>query len=164
MTPSTTLCQQYEQPRRSPFGNGLTLGRYVVAAACDTLPQEVHRDGHIVCHGYAVGFGEWMFFPAIEPAVAFGRAARMSLDCHGWGVYEAAQERCYCERHHQDEVVLLILISKEFDQDAEVDQMKRFVQSVKEHPWSSHWLPPTGYITDYNRGNPIKTTRRSLPL
>src|SRR2546429_9030727 len=76
MTPLKPLCEQYEHGRRSPFGNGLTLGRYLAAVKADTLPSEVNRDEHIVRHGYAVGFVEWMFFPAIEPAGAFGRAAR----------------------------------------------------------------------------------------
>lgn len=164
MAPGTRLCEQYADSGRSPFDNRLAQGRYLAAVSCEALPREVRRDGHIVQHGYTVGFGEWMFFPAIEPAVAFGRAARMSLDCHGWGVYEAAQERRYCDRHGQDEAVMLVLIGKELDRDAELEQMKRFVQSVKEHPWSSHWLPPMGYLTDYNAGHPVTTTRRSLPL
>jgi len=105
-----------------------------------------------------------MFFPALEPAVTFGRAARMSLDCHGWGVYEAAQRWQYCQRHRMEEVVLLVVLDSQPAREDEVDQMKRFVQGVKEHPWSSHWKPPTGYLTDYNRGNPTKTKRRSLPL
>ncbi len=48
--------------------------------------------------------------------------------------------------------------------DNEVEILKRFVQGVKEHPWSSHWHTPTGYITNYNRGRPVKTSRRSVPL
>ena len=42
--------------------------------------------------------------------------------------------------------------------------LKRFVQSTKEHPWSARWHEPTGYITDYNGGSPVRTSRSSLPL
>jgi hypothetical protein len=48
--------------------------------------------------------------------------------------------------------------------DRNSQRVERFVQSVKEHPWASHWIPPTGYLTDYNAGHPTKTSRRSLPL
>jgi hypothetical protein len=48
--------------------------------------------------------------------------------------------------------------------DDEVEHLKRFLQGVKEHPWSWNWHLPTGYITTHNNGRPIKTRQRSLPL
>jgi hypothetical protein len=159
------LCEQYPPTSRSsPFGNRLTLGGYLAAIACDDLPGNSKGDSHVSRHGYAVGFGEWMFFTAIEPAVTFGRAARMSLDCHGWGVYEAAQRLQYCARHRHDELVLLVSTNAKVPLDGEIEQMKQFVQGVKEHPWSSHWIEPTGYLTDYDRGHVTTTRRPSLPL
>jgi hypothetical protein len=160
-----TLCQLHPQGA-SMFGNRLDAGGYFAAVACDLLPQPMTREEHVIRRGYAVGFGQWFFFTAKEPAVAFGRAARMSLDCRGYGVYEAAHEVLYCRLHHGDERVLLVSIAVEVrgSDDEEVEALKRFVQGVKEHPWSAHWHAPTGYITAYNDGKPIKTSRRSLPL
>lgn len=118
----------------------------------------------MVRRGYAVGFGEWFFFDAKEPAVAFGRAARMSLDCHGYGVYEAAHETVCCDEHG-DERILHINLNVNYDRTGdEVDHLKRFVQAVKEHPWSAHWREPTGYLTEYSNRRVVKTRRKSLPL
>ncbi|MGA6165993.1 hypothetical protein [Amycolatopsis magusensis] len=91
----------------------------------------------------------------------------MSLDCTGgYGVYAAAHEIRFCERHDADETVLLVhLAGGNLDRlNDEVDDLKRFVQGVKEHPWSSNWHEPTGYITDYNHGRPVQTRRKFLPL
>ena len=101
------LCQRY--PRgESDRGTRPDAGTDRRLARVDALPRELHRDDHVVRRGYAVEFGQWFFFPAIEPALAFGRAARMSLDCSAYGVSEAAQEIQFCDRHDEDEVVLLV--------------------------------------------------------
>lgn len=157
------LCELYRQGESS-HGNDLDMGRYLAAVKCDALPRPMYRDDHIVRRGYGVGFGQWFFFDAIEPAVAFGRSARMSLNCSGYGVYEAAHELALCDIHRTDERVLLVGRDVLDRRDGEVETLKRFVQGVKEHPWSSHWRPLTGYVTDYNRGRPITTRRPSLPL
>jgi hypothetical protein len=159
------LCQAHEQGE-SAFGNSLAGTKYFAVARCDVLPRAVRREDHVIVRGYAVGFGQWFFFDALEPAVAFGRAARMSYDCRGYGVYEAAQELQFCDIHDKDEIVLLVNVAGgNLDRtDDEVETLKRFVQGVKEHPWSAHWHEPTGYITDYNNGRPAKTRRKSLPL
>lgn len=159
MADRKTLCQLYQ-----PDTTGRLPDGHRAMAQVEVLPRALHRDDHVIHRGYAVEFGQWMFFPAIEPALVFGRAARMSLDCSSYGVYEAAQEVKFCDRHG-DERVLLIKSGDRLDrQDNEVELLKRFVQGVKEHPWSAHWHEPTGYITEYNEGNPIQTRRRSLPL
>lgn len=161
------LCQRYERDD-SAFGNALRFGRYLAAPKCAALPRELHRNDHIITRGWAVGFGEWFFFTALEPAITFGRAARMSLDCHAYGVYEAARELQFCDVHNDDEMVLLIDTSggqvDRHDEALQLEMMKRFVQGAKENPWSSHWQPITGFISDYNRGRPVPTRTRSLPL
>ena len=96
-----------------------------------------------------------MVLPAFEPALAFGRAARMSLDCSAYGVYEAAQEILFCDRHDEDEVVLLVTGDRVDRKDGEVALLRRFVQSVEEHPTSAHWHAPTGAAAT--------TGRRSAP-
>lgn len=164
MTPPTMICQRYEQGS-SAWDNALPRD-YWAAVEVPTLPRELHRDDHTVARGYAVGFGQWFFFSAIEPAMAFGRAARMSADCSAYGVYEAARELQFCEHHQQDELVLLITNGDSLDRKpGEVDLLKRFVQGVKEHPWSAHWREPTGYLTELGaNGRWATTRRRSLPL
>jgi len=158
------LCQVHERGR-SPFDNRLDAGRYLAAAECDPLPEGLHREDHIIRRGYAVGFGQWVFFTAREPALVFGRAARMSLDCHAYGVYEAAHETRHCQIHAQDERVLLVNLTASLSRaDDEVDDLKRFVQGVKEHPWSSTWHPPTGFVTELTDGQVVTTRQRSLPL
>lgn len=114
--------------------------------------------------GWAVGIAAgWFFFSDRAPATAFGRAARMSLSCSGWGLREAADETLFCDDHGDERVLHLAPGWGEHEPD-EIEQLKRFVQAVKEHSWSSHWHPPTGYLTDYNHGDPVKTGKKSLPL
>lgn len=157
------LCERYE-PGSSRWGNSLEAGEYLAAVRCEVLPRKLLRDDHVIRRGYGVGFGQWFFFDAIEPAIAFGRAARMSLDCHAYGVYEAAHEMLLCRIHRQDERVLLLTGDNLDRKDGEVELLKRFAQGVKEHPWSSHWRGVTGFVTDYDKGRPVRTSRRSLPL
>lgn len=163
MPTPTRLCQRYEAGT-TLFSNGLHVGQYLAAVTCEVLPRAVNREGHVVTLGWAAGFGQWLFFEALEPALACGRAARMSMDCRGYGVYEAAHEQLFCTLHHQDERVLLVAERVVHSEAEEVEILKRFVQGVKEHPWSSYWNAPTGYITAYNDGTPVKTAVRSLPL
>lgn len=137
------LCETYPRSE-SALGNTLDARKYRAAVEVDALPQELHRDDHVVHHGYAVGIGQWFFFPAIEPALAFGRAARMSLDCPAYGVHKAAREILFCERHGEDEVVLLLTGDRVDRKDGEVQLLRRFVQGVEEHPKSAHWHEPTG--------------------
>ena len=163
MPTSKTLCQRYEAGG-TLFSNGLDAGRYRAAVKCEMLPRAVNREGHVLTRGWAAGFGQWLFFEALEPAYACGRAARMSMDSRGYGVYEAAHEEMFCTIHNQDERVLFVGERKDPSEPEEVEILKRFVQGVKEHPWSSHWNAPTGYITAYNNGDPAKTAIQSLPL
>ncbi|WP_211787787.1 hypothetical protein [Prauserella muralis] len=140
---------------------------YYAVSACSDLPRECHREDHVIQRGAAVGFGRWFFFPATEPALAFGRAARMSLDCtSGYGVYAAAHEIKFCERHGADECVLLVDITGGdlARREDEVEALKRFVQAVKEYPWSSMWRAPTGYLTELSGGRVVTTGSGSLPL
>ena len=151
--------------RCGPYISAARAREYLAAVRTDELPRKKRTDAQIIRRGYAVGVGQWFFFEALEPAVAFGRAARMSLDCRGCGAYEAAHVTQFCDRHNVDERVLQINLKAKVDHAAdEVEVLKRFTQGVNEHPWSARWHALTGYITDYNNGRPTKTSRRSLPL
>lgn len=143
MAPRKSVCEKYEQGE-SPFGNSLDAGGYWTATRVTKLPAEVHEDDRRIRHGWAVGFGQWFFFEDLEPAIAFGRAARMSLDCAGYGVYRAAHEIQFCERHNLDEVALLVNIKAgSLDRrDGEGALLARFVQGVQ--PGRSYWQEPDG--------------------
>lgn len=159
------LCARYQKGQNARAGSSLRAGGFLAAPRVDHLPQALHHDDHVIHRGYAVAFGQWFFFPALEPAIAFGRAARMSTECHWYGVYEAAAELRYCADHRRDERVLLITgHSLHRSSDAELDLLKRFVQGAKENPHCPHWRAPTGYLTDLVRGRPVQSHRRSLPL
>lgn len=161
------LCDLYEKGA-TVRSNKLDDTPYYAVVVCAELPRARRREDHIIRRGAAVGFGRWFFFTDRGPALAFGRAARMSLDCTGgYGVYAAAQEIKFCDRHLKDEYVLLVdLTGGNLDRQAdEVEDLKRFVQGVKEHPWSSMWREPTGFITQLDhRSRVVTTDRKSLPL
>lgn len=144
MTP--TPCQRYEQDALL-LGNELHAG-YFAAVAVDDLPQKVHRDELSIEHGYAVGIGTWYFFDAIEPAVTFGRAGRMSSHCLGYGVYAAAMEMAYCPAHGDEHVLHVLVTGGSLDRrPGEAELLGRFVESVRRHPQSSHWHELTGEVS-----------------
>ncbi len=108
----------------------------LAAVACDPLPEELHREDHFIRCGYAVGFGQWFFFDAREPALVFGRAARMSLGCRAYGVYEAAHETRHCQTHEEDERVLLVNLNVSLSRaDDEVVDLKRRYSEVGHRQW-----------------------------
>jgi hypothetical protein len=157
MAPARPICRRFTEGQTA-WGNPLTPGRYHAAVYVDQLPRAVHRDDRVIYHGWAVGCAAgWFFFGDLPPAIAFGRAARMSLECSsGYGVYRAAHETYFCPSHGDERVLLLTCgtVPGDRHQPDEVEVLKRFVQSVKEHPWSSNWHDPTGYMTEYDdRGN-----------
>lgn len=161
MSREKPICQRFTEGE-SFFDN--ELGRYFAAGRVDELPEALGSDYRIIHRGFAVGFGKWYFFEALEPALTFGRAARMSPDCRGYGVYEAAEEVMCCTEHNRDEWALHIAGRRGRSLDrkgSEVEAIKRFAQCVKEHPGSSYWHEPTGFI---NTDMGIRTGRRSLPL
>lgn len=158
-----TLCELYERDQPHS-GNDLKQSYYWAVVTCETLPRQQRRDDRIVTLGYAVDLGPHFFFPALEPAMAFGRAARMSVNCHAYALRRAAQIVMFCPTHCTDELVLLVTVHNLDRKEGEVEVLKRFVQGVKEHPWSSHWHEPTESTTDYNKGRPTRTRQPSVPL
>lgn len=156
------ICQRYTK------GDATSgeLGTYYAVVEVDSLPSARRGDDHYITRGFAVNIqtgAPWFFFKALPPALAFGRAARMSANCSGYGVVDAAYETQFCD-DHMDETVLMIGPGMYDRRDDELDQLKLFVQGVKENTWTSSWIDPTGYITDYNNGHPVRSRRRSLPL
>lgn len=159
-----TLCQKYADTE--PGSQHRTGGSgYLAIVHRDELPRPMRREGHNITRGFAVHLhDQWFFFNAKEPAIAFGRAGRMSHRVTSYDVCKAAHEVLFCDRAtHGDEKVLLIGESV-MDEEDELETLKRFVQGVKENPWSSHWHTPTGFITNIGNGTPVKTGVRSLPL
>lgn len=138
------LCEQYESRDLTGFSNGLTLGRYRAAVTTDELPKAAKSEKRAVSRGYAVGFGEWMFFGHVQPAVAFARAARTSHDCRGRGVYEAAREVRWCDAHG-DELLLHVRATDAglVDGSEEVAYLKEFVRRVEQNPDTAHPMAST---------------------
>lgn len=135
MTDGSMLCRRV-QVGRSWRDNDLTAGGYLAAEHCSVagLPAERRTDEHVVRHGYAVELrphGQWYFFPDIAPAAAFGRAARMSLECVVYGIYRAAHEMRYCVLHEVDERVLHIAGDRIDWLPDEAEHLERFVQGVR---------------------------------
>ncbi|MEI7030700.1 hypothetical protein [Streptomyces pratensis] len=108
----------------------------------DRLPRTRYTDEHIVRRGYAVdiaghpGAGlprSWVFFTDLEPAVVFGRAARMSsYDISHYGVSEAARENRWSERAHTDVATLCIKRGSHLrDHATELRLLKRWVQGCR---------------------------------
>ncbi|KOU08306.1 hypothetical protein ADK86_04145 [Streptomyces sp. NRRL F-5755] len=100
-------------------------------------------------HGYAVGFAgnsglpqTWIFFADLEPAVVFGRAARMSaFDVNHYGVSEAAGETRYTERLGRDVVTLHLKQDSHLrDHDNEMPILKRWVRGCR--PDSAYYEGP----------------------
>ncbi|PPF42025.1 hypothetical protein C5B85_17680 [Pseudoclavibacter sp. AY1F1] len=60
----------------------------------DTLPRPRAGDSWTRERGYAVKLSgdDWLFFTALEPAYAYGRAGRMSTRATSWSVREAVIE------------------------------------------------------------------------
>lgn len=110
------------------------------------LPRARHSDSHVVVHGYAVGFGgsgglPWtmVFFADLEPAIVFGRAARMSAyDISTYDVSEAAREQRYDEFLHRDVVTLYLKAGSELrDHPNERPILERWVRGC--HPNSAYY-------------------------
>lgn len=115
----------------------------------DKLPRARRTDEHTVKHGYVVGFAgnsglpqTWIFFADLEPAVVFGRSARMSVsDVNHYGISEAARETRYTERLGRDVVTLHLKHGSHLrDHDNEMPILKRWVRGCR--PDSAHYEGP----------------------
>jgi hypothetical protein len=112
----------------------------------ESLPRARHTDIHEIVSGYAVGMGgplpqTWVFFKDIEPAIVFGRAARMSDEVSTYGVYEAAREVRYTEHLRRDTRTLLVNFDADIrDHETERPHLERWVQGCS--PRYASFAPP----------------------
>ncbi|MEU5138140.1 hypothetical protein [Streptomyces californicus] len=118
----------------------------------DRLPSPRHTDEHVVRRGYAVDFAghrgggglsrSWVFFTDREPAVVFGRAARMSgFDVSHYAVLEAARENRWNERANTDVVTLYLMSGSNLrDHTTELTILRRWVQGCR--PGAASYDPP----------------------
>jgi hypothetical protein len=127
-------------------GGGRRLGPALVdyedVVEVDRLPRQVTSDGLGVRHGYAARIGEglWFFFDALLPALAFGRAARMSVQCSSYDVWRAADQ----VRYHpgRGDVRTLYVTGATLDRaPGEKEQLQRWADGID--PTSAHWHGPT---------------------
>lgn len=94
-------------------------------------------------NGYAVQLESvWFWFPAIEPAYAFGRAGRMSAQVGSYAVIAAATEVRFDPKLDRDVRTLYLLSDGMVDRGAKNDRelLARFVDGVDSR--SSHWTRP----------------------
>ncbi|WP_327421133.1 hypothetical protein OG763_09775 [Streptomyces sp. NBC_01230] len=111
----------------------------------ETVPAPQDIDGHVIIHGYSVGMSGpelpqlWIFFEYLEPAIACGRAARMSADIKGYGVYRAAREQAI-DWDAERKVVTLHLVGPSLDRTVgEADILRRWLEGV---------VPGSAYFED----------------
>lgn len=118
---------------------------YDEVSTVDRLPREMTRDFKNVRRGYATTIGDnsWFWFRSLLPALAFGRAARMSIDCSFWDVFEAASVVEWSERARRDVLTLLILRGSVPDRRRadEKQLLQRWVDGID--PASSYWPGPS---------------------
>ncbi|MGW3657211.1 hypothetical protein ACWD6R_16620 [Streptomyces sp. NPDC005151] len=113
--------------------------------AVRTLPSARDSDGHQIVQGYAVGLCGprlpqlWVFFEDLAPAMAFGRAGRMSADAKGYGVYRAARGEHF-DSATERQVVTLHVIRRSLDRkDGEADTLQQWTRGV---------IPGSAYFED----------------
>lgn len=103
------------------------------------LPKQMQSEARYVNHGYAacINQGSWFFFDSLLPALAFGRAARMSAQCSSYTVVEAAHEARSDEAEGKDRRVLHVTDRSLDRADNEREQLRRWADGVD--PASAHW-------------------------
>lgn len=114
--------------------------QYDLVAWVSELKRPYHSGGLIRERGYAVSLeGAWFYFPALEPAYAFGRAGRMSLQVGSWGIVEAVTEAKAKPRGGDTRTLYLLEGSSVRNHDPvwERELLHRFANGVR--PDSSHW-------------------------
>ncbi|WP_426302959.1 hypothetical protein [Arthrobacter sp. R-11] len=118
---------------------------YDVVVEVPTLKGEYHSDRLVRERGYAVNLdGAWYFFSALEPAYAFGRAGRMSLQVGSWTIVDAVTEVRFDGLERGDVRTLYLLKDASLrDHDAERDHevLRRFADGVRAN--SAHWHKPS---------------------
>lgn len=139
---SAAPCSECEQHT----GDGGPYPNYDHVHHVNPLPRARQAEHHIVVHGYAAEISgrlphSWVFFGAIEPALVFGRAARMSYDVSSYGVFEAAREVRWDDSRGRDIATLYINSSGEgLDRaDDETKAFRRWMRGCD--PESSHFKP-----------------------
>jgi hypothetical protein len=112
---------------------------YDEVVSATTLPVAQRTDSRVVSHGYAVQLepGPWFWFSDLPPALVFGRAARMSAQCSGYGVHHAAHEIRSVPSKGTDRRTLYVIGGNLDRQAGEKEQLQLWVDGVDDR--SSHW-------------------------
>ncbi len=107
---ATSICRQYgEHSTHTAYTHTAADGEYAAVVDQPTLPGALETTTFRVCRGAAVDLSDrWAFFDDLAPAAAFVRAGRMSNMMSSWDLFEAAEVRAFCARHHCEEVALLL--------------------------------------------------------
>lgn len=109
----------------------------------NSLPRASRSEHRIVSRGYAVVTGGghlddlWLFFSHLEPAYAYGRAARMSEFITSWDVFPAAFETQFDAARGTDTEHLLV-DDRTSLRDRGDGLLAAWVKNVRSD--SSHWV------------------------
>lgn len=116
------------------------------------LPAAEDTEARHVIHGYVVRLGShlgahqrWFFFGHLEPALVFGRSARMSASVRSYGVHAAAVEARHDPASRARDVTTIhVGTGTGLDRiDDELEHLDRWLQAVRARPEAAHYHPPS---------------------
>ncbi|SEG94152.1 Exonuclease [Thermomonospora echinospora] len=131
---------------RRSMSTGMRQPHYDHVHVVEDLPRDCRSDSRTIVRGYAVGFAgtrgfpqTWIFFADLEPAIVFGRAARMSAyDINSYGVYEAAHDTFVDQSLNRNVATLHLKAGTDLrDHDTERPILERWIQGC--HPQSAYY-------------------------
>jgi hypothetical protein len=137
----TSICRQYgEHSTHTTYTHTTTEGEYTAVVDQPALPGAMETTTLRVCRGAAVDLSDrWAFFDDLAPAAAFVRAGRTSNLMSSWDLFEAAEVRAFCARHHREEVALLL--GRQVYEQSEIQaHAARFAATTSARTHAAAWL------------------------
>ncbi|MGI5190424.1 hypothetical protein ACQEVI_19975 [Promicromonospora sp. CA-289599] len=137
----TSICRQYG--KHSPHTadtHPATDCEYTAVVDQPALPGAMETATLRVCRGAAVDLSDhWAFFDDLAPAAAFVRAGRTSNLMSSWELFEAAEVRAFCARHHREEAALLL--GRQVYEESEIHaHAARFTATASARTHVASWL------------------------
>jgi hypothetical protein len=137
----TSICRQYgEHPTHTAYPHTTADGEYTAVVDQPELPGAMETAAFRVCRGAAVDLSDrWAFFDDLAPAATFARAGRTSNMMSSWDLFEAAEVRAFCARHHREEAALLL--GRQVYERSEIDaHAARFTAAASPRTHAAAWL------------------------
>jgi hypothetical protein len=137
----TSICRHYdEHSPHTAYTHTTADGEYTAVVDQPALPGAAETAAFRICRGAAVDLSDrWAFFDDLAPAAAFVRAGRTSNMMSSWDLFEAAEVRAFCARHHREEVALLL--GRQVYERAEIHaHAARFAATASARTHAAAWL------------------------